>query len=73
MIVKTTLAGAVFTAAAFIFTLAPASSVRAQTPLTVPLCRAELARLYQQIGRCSDEACRHKVQLAIVRHNARCG
>jgi len=73
MIIKTTFAGAVFTAATFIFILAPASSARAQTPLTVTLCQAELARLYQQIGQCTDEACRHQVQLAIVRHNARCG
>lgn len=73
MVDKTTLAGPVFTAAIFIFTLALTSSVPAQTPLTVPLCKAELARLYQQIGRCSDDACRQQVQLAIVRHNARCG
>ncbi len=73
MTIKTTLAGVVFTAATCIITLAVPSNVHAQTPLTVPLCKGELARLYQQIGRCSDEACRHQVQLAIVRHNARCG
>jgi hypothetical protein len=73
MTIRKTLAAVAFAAASFIVTLAAPSGAQAQTPLTVPLCKGELARLYQQIGRCSDEACRHQVQLAIVRLNARCG
>jgi hypothetical protein len=73
MIVEKAFAGIAFAAAILVVTLAVPSGAQAQTPLTVPLCRAELAQLYQQIGRCSDAACRQQVQLAIVRHNARCG
>jgi len=72
MIIKTTLAGAVFTAATCIVTLAFTSNVQAQTPLAITLCQAELARLYQQIGRCSDDACRHRVQVALAAHYGRC-
>lgn len=72
MVVRKPLAGVVF-AAAFVVAAVVAPGARAQTPLTVTLCQTELARLYQQIGRCPDEACRRQVQLAIVRHNARCG
>jgi len=72
-IIGKTLAAVAIATATCIATLALPPSAQAQTPLTVPLCKGELARLYQQIGRCSDEACRRQVQLAIVRHNARCG
>ena len=72
MIIKTTLAGVVFTAAICIITLAFTSSVQAQTPLAITLCQAELARLYQQIGRCTDDVCRHRVQVALAAHYGRC-
>jgi len=72
MIIKTTLAGVVFTAATCFVALAFASSVQAQTPLAITLCQAELARLYQQIGRCSDDVCRHRVQVALAAHYGRC-
>jgi len=74
MIVEKTRAGVVFAAAAFLVTLAVPSSVQAQAPQIriISMCQAELARLYQQIDRCSDDACRRQVQLAIARHNGRC-
>jgi hypothetical protein len=71
MIIKTKLAAVVFTATCII-TLAFTSSVQAQTPLAITLCQAELARLYQKIGRCSDDVCRHRVQVALAAHYGRC-
>ena len=72
MIIKTTLAGVVFTAVTCIVTLAFTSMHRRRRRWRSHMCQAELARLYQQIGRCSDETCRHRVQVALAAHYGRC-